>query len=265
MLSGAPRGRPGSPTTPSIVGSAIDASVLARERRPWLPDDGGKVTSATEGSIAWFVWTFAAITDSRDAVVSTTSDSTVGERELVGVAAGASGPRRPRRRVRGIPRIEHVTRHERPRDADALVPRRQRHRPDRHPVLVDRRPTGACRPPPARAAPDRRPARRCTIPTAPSSPAYHCSVWPSSGPSGPSSTTSVHRSSGGEVPDAKLDLSVDLLERVGRHDQWERLLGALRHAAQLLHELRQRGLGRRDVRSQHMVEPVRTRLPWTSR
>ena len=62
------------PTTPSIVGSAIDASALARERRSWLPDDGGKVTSATDGSIAWLVCAFVAITDPRDPVVSTTSD-----------------------------------------------------------------------------------------------------------------------------------------------------------------------------------------------
>ena len=47
----------------------------------------------------------------------------------------------------------------------------------------------------------------------------------------------------GEVPDAKLDLPVDLLEGVGRHDHVERLLGALRHAAQLLHQVRHAVLG----------------------
>ena len=55
----------------------------------------------------------------------------------------------------------------------------------------------------------------------------------------------------------ELDLPVDLLERVGRHEQRERLLRAVGHAAQLLDEVRQRGLGRRHVRREHMVERTR--------
>src|SRR4026209_2504228 len=60
MLSGAPSWSARIPTTPSVVGAAVEASVLARARRSWLHDDGGKVTSATDGSSAWFVWAFLA-------------------------------------------------------------------------------------------------------------------------------------------------------------------------------------------------------------
>jgi len=51
----------------------------------------------------------------------------VRERQLIGVATGASGTRRTCRRVRSIPRIEHVGSHERPAMAAALSRVRQAH------------------------------------------------------------------------------------------------------------------------------------------
>ena len=63
-----------------------------------------------------------------------------------------------------------------------------------------------------------------TIPTAPWSPAYHCSVWPSSGPSDPVHHHVGASLEGDDAPDAELDLPVDLLERVRRHDLGEWLV-----------------------------------------
>ena len=180
----------------------------------------------------------------------------VGERQLIGVAAGASGTRRTCRRVRGIPRIEHVAGHERPRDADSLVARRQRHRSDRHPEPVD--PDQR-----QRAGHHGREDRRTVVRDIDDDPdgALVAGV-PLLGMTQERPVRAVDHHVGASLERLgggrpELDLPVDLLERVGRHDQRERLLRAVGHAAQLLDEVRQCGLGGRHIRREHVVERMR--------
>jgi len=99
----------------------------------------------------------------------------VRERQLVGVAARPLRSCRSGRRVGGIARVEDVAGDERPRDADPLIERRERHRADGHPVLVDADQRKRAR---HHWREDRRPAIRDVDddPHRPVVPAYHCSV-----------------------------------------------------------------------------------------